>query len=717
MTQEQAANIRALERKAEEREAAARRLVPRPGQKPERLGRNRRRQVLITIWLLLAAFLVVRQLQRETLTLLPDELFFAKLAQNLADAQGFSYRGASSPYKTLYPFLISPIWALFGTATAYHVTLGLNAAVMTATFFPAYVIARRITSFWWAVAAAFGTVVVPAMVLAGMVMTEPFAYPLAAFALLAMVEALRKPGWRSATLVGAAIAAAVAVRAQMWFLVPTFALAIGLDILRFAGSDWTARIRAHSWALGGLGLMLAVGLGALATESLRGILGSYADTAEDLPNLARLAEFGVDYVGVLIVASLGLPVIATVTLAVHRSSWCDRELAAVLAVAVSALVMMIIQAAWFSATISPELRERYVFYATPVLAACWVALWERRHWKTIAAVTALLSVYTLLLFPGFSAVTEGWIEHNLAHVVDRVLGVRLPWLEPFGLEEQLAIVVALLGVLAAVSTRIRGGAGAVALLLPTMAFGFLVLNLRQTEANRQSQIERGFIPSRADLIDRLSDGPAALVATGGTEPFRIWDLEFWNRDLDQVFVLDSRRYAGHAACPLAVASDGSLAPVASCSSRRLPRHLVFADARVHVSVDDARLRYRDRDGRRLFELPPGGRARVRSLVYGCATRPVLRCQNPVTLKTWSRTGGSAVLVLRARAPVAYQVGRRSFAFTRDQGRRQTIRVRFPRGYNAMRIVRRTRGTAGGRHRGVFELLRSELKPAARAAAP
>jgi hypothetical protein len=593
---------------------------------PSRAGRRRELWLVGGVWLAVAALIVLRQLGRHTPTVFLDELVYGRLAQNLAGGEGFSYQGTPSSFHTVYPYLIAPAWLLFKGTTAYHVALGINGVVMSTALFPAYGLARRVAPIGLALAAAAGAVLIPSMVWAGMLMTEALAYPTAALALFAMVEALRRPGPRTALLVMVAIAAAIAARSQMYVLLPAFALAIGIDVVARGRAGALPRLRELRFALGALAVVGVLGGVATALKGRDALFGTHARVIEEWPGVRALFEVGLDYIGVIALAALVVPLIGLVALVARRASWRERDLSPLLAVALAATLVFMGQAAWLSVTVSPELWERYVFYVTPALTACWVAMRGRVGVVPVAVVTLLLFLYLAPLFPGVEGNTEWGDERGLfgvEEVTDRLslIGNDTGWLAPVGNgfdwlfdNVQVFALVALgLGALAALSTRVRGTAGALLLVIPGLAFGVVTFNVRQLDANRQSYTwQESHEP--ADWIDARTDGHVGVVKTPETDTTGIWHFELWNEGLDRAFGIDYRE-GGEIGqvCPLTVGSGGAITLEHPCAGRPLPRYLLFADPSGRYEVLNGRLLGEHVVGGRLYEVPRNGPLRVKIL--------------------------------------------------------------------------------------------------------
>jgi hypothetical protein len=576
-----------------------------------------RAAILLAAYAALAALLIGWSHDRATPFGFVDELVYGRLAQNLGHGDGLTYQGlAVSAYKTLYPFLIAPAWALFADhADAYHAALALNALVMPLAALPAYAIARRVAPFGWAVVAALAAGLTPAMAWSSLLMTESLAYPLAALAFWAAVVAVARPGPGTAALALVAAAAGATARTQMLVLLPVLGLAVALDVARF-GRGWRARARAHRWLLGAFALGALGALGVLLLGYRDALLGTYSGELDRGVQLAELVGYLPRYLPVIAVSTLLVPFLALVALATTRRGWADPALGPVLAVAVAAVVVFVLVGAWASATISPELRERYVFYPAAILPAVWVALWSRRERLRLALATiAAFLVLAPVVRAIYGDASAEWVSYTVRSLLD---AYPIPGpLPPAWLGGELTFwSVAALGMGAvtvwALSGTRRRRLAVAAFAVPPLLFGFGITSLREYDLRAQARVQEALHVRPFDIVDRLAGGEAAFVRTPGTELRDIWHLELWNRELDRVWRVpgvEPESSVGQA-CALVAAPGGRLVPREPCAGRDLPRTLVFDDDRHRVEVLGGRRRFA-REGVSVWELEPGAPLRIR----------------------------------------------------------------------------------------------------------
>jgi hypothetical protein len=532
-----------------------------------------------------------------------DELTYGRVAENLAAGDGFTYQGLSPGYRSLYPYAIAPAWALFSGSTAYHAALVVNAALMNLVVFPAYAIARRVAPFGWALAAAAAAALTPAMVWSGYLLTEALAYPLAATALWAMVEALRRPGlrWTAAALVLCGLCALV--RTQLLVLLPTFGLAVLIDV--GAAPARGRRAREHRYALAAFAGLVVVAMLVLLAGARETVLGTYSSTLDHVGSPLDLLEYATQYVSIIAVVGLIVPLLALVAHALRRDTWRDGELRPVVVVGIAASVLLVAIGAWSTATISPELRERYVFYGTPVLAACWAALPGRVSGRALAVVTIAAVVYMVAL-PGSS---DELVSYTVGSLAERFLGLDSV---PLGGVDAWAACALVVGLAAAAGLALGGRRGVALVIVPTLVFGAGVLHVRQSDSNTASASFAARYPDPPDWIESHSDGPAAFVMTPGTDRFAMWHAELWNPSLDRVFrTVEAPEMSGIGQACLLADDPDVLRTREPCAGRELPRVLAFQDSAAPVEVVNGRLLFEGRAGTRLYEIPPGVEPQVR----------------------------------------------------------------------------------------------------------
>jgi hypothetical protein len=566
--------------------------------------------------------LALCSLGREAPFVYQDEHVYGMLAQAFAAGDGYAYQDLPvTAYKTLYPALIAPAWVLFDGDAAYHAALLLNAVLWALALPVSYALARRTSAVWPALAIAVAATLTPAAVWAGMLMTEAMAYPLAALALLLAVRLLERPGTARALAALAAAAAAGTARSQLLVLVPVLLLAVALDVAR-SGPAWRARLREHRAAVAAAAALAVLALATVVLGRFESVVGTYASAGDAQVDAGELARYVARYTTVMAVGMALVPFVALVALATRRSAWRSPVVGPLLCVAVAATALFWANGAWASATLSPELRERYVFYPLPAVAALLGALPRLASARRVAVAAGLLVLYLLPAVPSlYGGDDDEFVQYTVGSVARR-FGVAVG--EP--LRDVNVWALAALGlaaiVVAALHRRPSRRRVLAAVVAPTLLFQLAVLGVRERDVNLASSAFAAEYPTPRDFVDRAADGPAAFVRTGGTRQLARFHLEVWNERLRRTWrVPGVEEFNGLGAdCALRRGVGGGLVAARPCTGAPLARFLVFDDERATIEVINGRLVFAD-GPTRMYELAPGVAPKI---AYGPAPTPPAR---------------------------------------------------------------------------------------------
>jgi len=552
-----------------------------------------------------------------------DEHIYGVLARSVGTGEGYSYQDLSvTAFKTLWPVLAAPAWAIFDGESAWRAAQAINGMLWALTFLPAYALARRLASFWPALGIATAATLAPAAVWAGQLMTEAMAYPLAATALLCAVRLLERPSAARGAIALTVAAAAGTARTQLLVMIPVVLLAVALDVARH-GPDWRTRLRSHRLIAAVAAVLAVTGVVLLLAGRTSVLLGTYAGTTEGV-DLGELARYIVRYTAVIATATALLPFVVLVALVVRRASWRDDRVAPVLCVAVAAVVVFWANGAWASASLSPELRERYVFYPLPVALALLPAVSDRVRPIVLTAVTAVVALYLVPVLPGlYGSAGEEFIQYQVNDVLVK-LGVGDGGL--LGRINVWAVAVVSLAAALLVGLRLRPRIPArlvvAAAIVPTMAMQLGILFVRERDANATSATFAAGYPEPGDFVDARIRGEAAFVRTPGTRQLARFHFELANTSLRRTWrTPGTEEFNGLGAdCPLEADGHGALRPergfaaAASdpkrpCSGAALARYLLFDDAARTVMVTNGRLLFAE-GPTRLYEVPSGVMPRI-----------------------------------------------------------------------------------------------------------
>jgi hypothetical protein len=464
-----------------------------------------------------------------------DELIYSELAKSFADGGRFLLRGESTAaYGVVYPALISPAWALFDRIPqAYAAAKAINSVMVSLAAVPAYLLARRVVSRPYAVGAAVLVMSVPTLLFAGMLMTENAFYPAFLLAALATVAWLERPDRvRTALVLGAALLAYL-TRAQAVAILPALVTAPFLVSGRRALREFRG-----FFALVAAGVALVVVVQAARGASVFGVFGAY-EVAGHAGYTAEGVSRWLLYHWEELILSVGVvPFAALATLALTMRGR-PRPERAFLAAAVTLTFWLVLEVAAFASEQSVRVEERNMFYVAPFFLIALV-LWVERGCPrpplpAAAAVAAAVVLPTILPYKkliGLPAVSDTTALLPLWSLAPSVGGIdNLKWVVLGG---SLAVCALFLFVPARW-----------ALVLPLLVLAYFAVSQKPIEGKyRQASILdlfQGITTGQPDWIDRKVGGDAevALIWSGNTDKYSIWENEFFNRSVRRFYYTSS----------------------------------------------------------------------------------------------------------------------------------------------------------------------------------
>jgi len=336
----------------------------------------------IAIWLGLAAALHAFTSKIADWFVMTDELLYERLALSIAHTHSPLPRVHTevvSNVNQLYPLIIAPLYRHGAILHGFHETHTLNAFVMSSAALPAYLLARRVSgSAWLPFVVAILTVAVPWIALSSFLLTEVAAYPAFVWAVLAIQASIAKPSIRNDLLAVAGIALAVLARTQFY----AFAAILPVALLAHAVVEHRARValRAH------VTLVVAYIVGITATIALavtgRSVLGTYAQTTGGNPLPLKIFGFAAAHVAIVALAGGLLPFLAGGAWMLSNLRHSESAERAVFAwVGVVTVVVLTFEVASFDLRFGGGvIRERYLFYLTPILLVAFAAAMTGTHW-------------------------------------------------------------------------------------------------------------------------------------------------------------------------------------------------------------------------------------------------------------------------------------------------------------------------------------------------
>lgn len=534
--------------------------------------------------------------------LLPDEYLYAALGRSIGETGRPLVRGGSAHFPALLePLVASPLWLVHDVGTAYRLVQLLNACAMSLAAVPVFLLARRLrASVGFSLAAAALSVAGPQLLLAGSVLSEPIAYPLALGALAAGVALVERPGGRTAATFLALAGLASFSRVQLAVL-PVCVLA--------AAAAAGIRERRLSAALREQPALLAtvvLGAAALAALAASQRLGYYATASPDAARAgAALRIGGVDLYELALWSGPALipGALAGLAAAFVRPR-CRAELAfATVAAAFGAT--LVAEAVLYGDT--TLVQERYLVYAVPLAS---LALATRRPGGSTqrrletAAVAALAVVAATVPLAGYAAAAQH-TETPFLFAFDRLD-------EAVGQPGTASLIVALAatGLALAGSLALRAGrTGAVLALtgiVSLAAFAAAVSFDRDAALRARSRL----LPADVSWIDHAHVGDVSFLASTGTPRIPTLETLFWNRSVKRMLVLPATAPPDKfAVSRLAIRPDGTLLAAGAPIARPLvvDEHLTTVELRGGATIA------RGRD-QRLWR--PAGRARLAAVMPG-----------------------------------------------------------------------------------------------------
>ncbi len=536
--------------------------------RPDFLSRFLSAVPLLVVYFGLAALYAWQAAQRPVPTIFTDELELTQLARSIAETGEPARRGEPYGVATLVAYALAPVWWL-GSATASWAAAKLILVLaMTATVFPAYGLARMVVPKWYALAAAGGSVAVPALAYSPILVEEPLAYPVSTTALWLIARSLERPTWGRVAAAFAISVVAVLTRTQLAIL---FAV-LALGLLWIAWQSEPARRWRTEWST--WDWVGAVTLATGVAFALAAAMG-HASTAWRNTMLVfkdRIFEHASWALGALAIGIGVLPVlIGVAALARPRSEAPDPRTRAFVTTSVGALIVFVayagIKGAYNSTVFSTLIVERNLIYLCPILFIATALAFARgvgRGWAIAGA--AVFTLYVVTAVPLRLDQYPYYEAHGLS--IAAFANRELSWSEA-SIEGAL-VVACFVGLAVTVALKLLrqhsvafgwvAGAAAVAVVAWSMTGQVYAAEGERRFAERiDSNLPRPY-----DWVEEATGGDSVVVlgqqisdATG------IWLTEFFNPSVRKIWSLDgsAEKVGGPILTPDLDAVDGTLTPV------------------------------------------------------------------------------------------------------------------------------------------------------------
>lgn len=533
----------------------------------ELLSRFRAARPLLVVYFGLAALYAWQASRHPVPTIYSDEIELAWLSRSIAETGEAARRGDPYGLATLVAYFLAPVWWVGSAATGYATAKLLLVLAMTATVFPAYALARLVVPPWYALAAATGAVVVPALAYSPILVEEPLAYPLATLALWLIARVYVAPTWSRAGLAVLACTAAMLTRTQLSILFSL--LVLGLLWLCWQ-SERSLRWRSSwsSWDWVGF-VTLGVGAAVGASALLGHLSKTWRDTTSTFPE--RIVEHAAWASGALAIGIGVLPLIAGVAaLARPRTEAGDPKTRAFVVTSAFALVVFVgyagLKGAGISITFSTLVVERNLIYLYPILSAATALALARgvgRGWAIAGA-----TIFTLYVVTEVPLRLENYPYYE-AHGLSMPAFLNREWGWPEGRIETTLLVACFVSVAILVALRyLPRGSRAFAAVASTAAVAVFAWSLTtevyaaEGERLLATQIAEN-LPVPYDWVDRATGGGSTVVLGQqmSDDPTGVYLTEFFNRSVVKVWSTDGTAPGpGAILTPDLASADGTLTP-------------------------------------------------------------------------------------------------------------------------------------------------------------
>lgn len=485
-------------------------------------------------------------------TVFPDEYIYSQLGRSLATTGQLRVRGVSAHFlPVLEPILTAPMWLAGSVETSLRLIQLENAFAFSLAAIPAYLIARRVgAGTGLALGVAALAVAGPQGMFTAMIMSEPFAYPLALGVVAAALAAIERPSLRAQALVLVLSGLAAFDRLQLAVL-PLCAMA-AIAAIAVRERRLRAALREQRLLVG---VVAGVAVVALVVALVHGF-GYYRLAVRATGVLPALRVGGADVLVVLLATGAALAPSAVVGLALAVAKPRSRaELAFGTLTAILGAALIVQCVLWGDVV---RVQERYLGYLLPLLAVAFALRWtrrERRFTAELGVAAALAAVLALVPLDGYSIDSS----HSLAPTLYAFQKLQSLLHSASSASAVFALAGTALAALGAVAVVSRRGApvvvaaslaGSVALLVGAATWSAALA--RDGRAN--------YLPADKAWVDAGDAGRATMLVVG--RPFNASALAtlFWNPSIEHVVRTPGSSKVDWLDDPfVTVAADGSVA--------------------------------------------------------------------------------------------------------------------------------------------------------------
>lgn len=502
---------------------------------------------LASIYIWLCGVYAFEAWRRVTPWLFSDELELTQLSRSFAATGHATGMGHSHGFKSLYTYVLSPVWLIHDTLSAYSAAKYVDVLVMAAVVFPAYGLARTVVGRRPALFAAAAAAVIPSLAYSSYLVEETCAYPWSVLCFWLIARSLtartRTPRRTWTAVAVAASLIAPAVRGELLMIPVAFFLTA---LAAVWSSDW-GKARRAAWSTGDWIGFVVLLLGLVFVLSAVGSHASFQWLAVTRLYKHRAIVLGNWAAGAVAIGIGVVPLIAGLAALVRapgeRPSLEVRMFRCLsLGGIVSFALYTGMKAAWLSSDFATRVEERNLLYISPLLFVGTALVLERRRVNLFALAAA--SAYALYLVVG----TPFYMDRQL---YSDALGLAIleqanrfiAWTPQIAQDVLLGITVGgslmLLGI-AVARSRPRLVAGA------TAALGVFVVGWSLTGeiaaaagTNSLSRAAAATLREPFAWVDAHTHGQrTAYWGEAITDPTAPYLLSFWNRSVVAVGTLD-----------------------------------------------------------------------------------------------------------------------------------------------------------------------------------
>ncbi len=557
---------------------------------------------------------------------LPDEYIYPSLARSFAEHARPMIRGVGVHFPALLePLVTAPIWLVTkDPQTAWRLTQGLHAFLVSLAAIPAFLLARRVgLGPGFALGIAAIAVVIPDTVYASSMLADPLAYPLALAAVSAGVSVIVEPTARAQ--LGFVAFSGLAVFARLEYAVIPVAVVAGAVAADRGRVLLTFR---RVWPS-----LVALGLPPLLAFAVLGehrLLGPYAHARHAFSPVAIVHWIARD--AMLLAYASGWVIVPGALVALGVALMHPRTRAEIgfgVTTVVLALALLL-EAAQIADTDSRRFQERYVFLLVPLLATAFGLYCTRGfpYKLVVLSVSAgLLLLAARIPLSGYAA-AHGKDDSPTLWAVLRLEGAVTTGNGALA----VAVVAALLSAVAALVAWRRTG-GLVALGVAIAACCALSAGAASFDGKMSHEL-RHSLPADVRWIDHANVGPVDVIAPPGARREQTWEALFWNSSARRLFLFGSPAIDQFSVQRLRVAPDGRLVGITGAFAVQ-----TYASTVQLTGV--RRIRHE-----LIWDLyRPAGTPRLRLVAAGRYVDGWLAARGAITV--WTRRGGTLRLVLYA----------------------------------------------------------------------